>query len=115
MFSHMAATAARRICRLAWCCAAVFGSVVAPQHAALAQNPPRAICVAAVGVDSGPVGALGDFADGMLVGAEKGLFLARMVDGKVTVAPVRGDRNPERVLSIHNLPKVGALIGAWNG
>ena len=43
--------------------------------------------------------ALGNFPGGMLIGAEKGLFLAHVSDGKVTVTPVRGDRDAERVLS----------------
>ena len=115
MLSHMAATAAQRIRGFAWCCAAVFGPLLVPPPAALAQDAPRLVCVAAADADTGPVAALGDFPGGMLIGAEKGLFLARAADGKVTVTPVRGDRDAERVLSIHSLPGGGALIGAWNG
>jgi ligand-binding sensor domain-containing protein len=113
MLSHMAATAARRIRGFAWCCAAAFGLLIVPQHA-LAQDAPRPVCVTAAAADTGPVAALGDFSGGMLIGAEKGLFLARAADGKVT--PVRGDRDAERVLSIQSLAgDGGALIGAWNG
>lgn len=115
MLSHRAATATRSMRRLAWCCAAVVGALVVVQQAARAQDATRPICVAAADVDTGPVQALVDVPGGMLIGAEKGLFLARAVDGKVAVTPLRGDRDAGRVLSIHSLPGGGALVGAWNG
>ena len=115
MLSHMATTAAQRIREFAWCCAAVIGTLLVSPPAALAQDAPRPVCVAAADADTGPVAALGDVPGGMLIGAEKGLFLARAADGKLTVTPVRGDRAAERVLSIHSLPGGGALVGAWNG
>ena len=115
MLSHMAATAAQRIRRFAWCCAAALGSLVVPQQAALAQEAPRPVCVVAADADTGPVNATGDFPGGLLIGAERGLFLARATDGKVSVTPVRGDGDTGRVLSVHGLPGGGALIGAWSG
>lgn len=108
---HMAAIGIRR---LASCCALFFVSLIVPPQSALAQDAPRAICVVAADADTGSVHAMGDFSGGMLIGAEKGLFLARPAGGKVAVAPA-GDPGPQRVLSIENLPDGGALIGAWNG
>ena len=52
-----------------------------------------------------------DFAGGQLISAEKGLFLAREQDGKVTVAPVGADTGPAHAEGIHPLPGGGALIG----
>jgi ligand-binding sensor domain-containing protein len=85
-----------------------------PQQAALAQDAPRAVCVVAAAAETGSVHAMGDVPGGMLIGAEKGLFLARAAGGKVAVAPA-GDFGTARVLSIHSLPGGSALIGAWNG
>jgi ligand-binding sensor domain-containing protein len=114
MLSHMAAAAAQRIRGVAWCCAAVLGLLAVPQQDALAQDASRAVCVVAAATETGSVNAMGDFPGGMLIGAEKGLFLARAAGGKVTVAPA-GDAGTARVLSIHSLPGSAALIGAWNG
>lgn len=114
MLSHLAATAAQRIRGVAWCCAAVFGSLLLPQQAALAQDAAGPVCVRAAAAETGPVHAMGDVAGGMLIGAEKGLFLARAAGGKLTVVPA-GESSAARVLSIHSLPGSAALIGAWNG
>src|SRR5215218_1223579 len=103
------------ISRFVCCYAAVWILLVVLQQAAPAQDAPRPVCVVAADAETGPVSAMGDFPGGMMIGAEKGLFLARAAGGKVTVTPLRGDRDPERVLSIHSLPGGGALIGAWNG
>ena len=51
---------------------------------------------------------------GMLISAEKGWFLARAVNGAVTVAPV-GAADTGRVFAIRDLPGGGVLIGAENG
>jgi hypothetical protein len=114
MLSHMAATAAQRLRGLVWCCAAIVDPLVVPQHAALAQDAWRRVCVVAADVETGPVHAISNVSGGLLIGAEKGLFLARAAGGKVTVAPA-GNTGTARVLSIHSLPGGGALIGAWNG
>lgn len=70
MLSHRAATAAQDIRGLAWCCTAVFGALVVPQQAALAQDAPRLVCVATAGA------AMRDFAGGVLIAAERGVYLA---------------------------------------
>ena len=89
-------------------CAAVL---LVLSQAAVAQDAPR-LCVVAADADTGAVHAMGDFPGGMLIGAEKGLFLAREAGGKVTVEPA-GDGDTGRVLAIHAFPG-GALIGAWS-
>jgi hypothetical protein len=113
VLSQIALTAAQRIRGSALCCAAAFGLLGVPQQAQ-AQDAPRHVCVVAADVETGPVHAIGDFPGGMLIGAEKGLFLARAAGGKVTVAPA-GSAGTARVLSIHSLPGGGALLGTWNG
>jgi hypothetical protein len=79
---------------------------------ALAQDAPRSVCVAAAGADTGPVHALGDFAGGLLISAERGLFLAHERDGKVTIALVGTNTGPAQAEGIHDLPGGGTLIRA---
>ncbi len=88
--------------------------MVALQQAALAQEVPRFACIVAA-ADTGVVSAMRDFpGGGVLIGADKGLFLAREVSGKVTVAPA-GDADTRYVFAMHNLPGGGVLIGAQKG
>jgi hypothetical protein len=53
-----------------------------------------------------------DFAGGLLISAERGLFFAREQDGKVTVAPVGANTGPAQAEGIHDLPGGGTLIQA---
>lgn len=100
--------AAHRLLEAARCGAVFLGL----SQAALAQDAPR-LCVVAADADTGAVHAMDDAPGGMLIGAEKGLFLARKQADKVAVAPA-GNGDTGRVLAIHAFPG-GALIGAWNG
>ena len=98
MFSRLTMTFAQIFRVFGWCCA-LLASTVGVQQAALAQDAPR-ICVVAADADTGPVHAIGDFpGGGMLIGGEKGLFLARAADGKVTVTPVRGGATSDACLA----------------
>jgi hypothetical protein len=89
-------------------------AMLAQQRPAPGQPEPRPVCVAAVDAKTGAVHALGNYRDFMLIGAEKGLFLAREQGGKVTVAPVSGDGDTGRVLAVRAIPG-GALIGTEKG
>jgi predicted RNA binding protein YcfA (HicA-like mRNA interferase family) len=93
----------------------VAGPVVASMTGlAHAQNTPRAFCVTAASLDTGSVRYLGAWPDdGALVGAERGLFLARARDGRVSVTQI-GDREAGLVLTSHRFPG-GALIGTMRG
>ena len=65
----------------------VLALMVAPAQMGLAQDVPGIACIVA-NADTGLVSDMRDFLDGgTLIGAEKGLFLARAVNGAVTVAP----------------------------
>ncbi len=73
----------------------VLGSTVGGQQATLAQDAPR-VCVAAMEADTGAVHAIGDLpGGGMAVGADKGLFPARVAGGKLTVAPCEAMTTPD--------------------
>jgi len=58
-----------------------------------------------------------DVGDGLRISAEKGLFLAQEVEGKVTIVPSGTDTGPAQAQGIHRLPSGGMLIGtprrAW--
>jgi len=56
-------------------CAVLLAIIVLP-HAALAQDTPR-LCVVAADTETGSVHSMADFPGGMLIGSEKGLFVAR--------------------------------------
>jgi hypothetical protein len=63
-----------------------LGTDVAPARIGLAQDVPGIACIVA-NADTGVVSDMRDLpSGGMLIGAEKGLFLARAVNGAVTVA-----------------------------
>jgi hypothetical protein len=72
-------------------------------------------CVVVANADTGPVSALRDFPGGeVLIAAEKGLFVAREVSGKVTVAPA-ADADTGAVSALHDFPGGGVLIAAAKG
>jgi len=73
---------------------------------AVAQEVPNLACVVAV-ADTGPVFSSRDFpGGGVLIGAQKGWFLAREVSGKVTVEPV-SDADTSTVFQLHDFPGGG--------
>jgi hypothetical protein len=112
MLARIETTAAERFRELAWCCAFILSTVITQQPA---QAQDKQVCVVSVGADTGRVHDIADFSGGMLIGAEKGLFLARAAGGKVTLTPVRGGPDTGRVLSSLALPGGRALIGAQMG
>jgi len=93
--------------------AACLGIMLVLPHAALAQDTPR-LCVAAAEIETGPVDAMSDFAGGVLIGADRGLFLAGVADGKVTVTSA-GHPDTGPVRAIHTWQGGAALIGGGNG
>ena len=99
MLSHMAETTAQRIRGFAWGCAAASARWSFRSGRRWRRTRRARLCRRR-GCRHRTRAAMGDFPGGMLIGAEKGLFLARAAGGKVTVTPVRGDRDAERVLSI---------------
>jgi hypothetical protein len=88
--------------------------MMAPQ-AALAQAVPRPVCVSAVTTDAGGVQAMGALADGTLIAAANGLYLAREAGGAIAVSALTGDADTGRVFALHDLPGTGLLIGTENG
>lgn len=86
--------AARRFLWSAWWWAACLGLLAAVPQTALAQETALPACVLpAADTDTGSVRALRNLPGvGMLIAASKGLFLARQVNGRLTVDPV-GDRD----------------------
>jgi hypothetical protein len=57
---------------------------------------------------------MGDWPNGVLIGADKGLFLAREANRKVTIEPA-GGMDTGYVYVIRPLPAGGILIGSRNG
>src|SRR6266516_1689426 len=109
MVLSRAAAAAQTLLRLGWCCS-VFGSITVLQQTAGAQEVPGISCVVVANADTGGVFALGHFpGGGVLIGAEKGLFLAREVGGKVTITPA-GGADTGRVFALRDFPGGEALI-----
>ena len=89
-------------------------AMLAQQRPAPAQPGPPPVCVVPADADTGAVHALGDYRGFMLIGADKGLFLSREANGRVTVALVPGDGDIGRVLAVRAVPG-GALIGTEKG
>src|SRR6266568_202865 len=109
MVLSRAAAAAQTLLRLGWCCS-VFGSITVLQQTAGAQEVPGISCVVVANADTGDVFRLRDFpGGGVLIGAEKGLFLAREVGGKVTITPA-GGADTGRVFALRDFPGGEALI-----
>jgi hypothetical protein len=95
-------------------CSVVFALMVAPAQMSLAQDVPRIACIVA-NADTGVVSGLRDFPrGGMLIAAEKGLFVARAVNGAVTVAAA-GTPDTGDVLDMRGFPGGGVLIRAAKG
>jgi hypothetical protein len=111
----MTAVTPHRRLTLMWFCFAVFGSTAAPQQAALTQEVPRLACIVAADADTGTVLNTRNFpGGGVLIWADKGLFLAREVGGKVSIAPA-GDADIRSVRGMRDFPGGGVLIGAQKG
>jgi hypothetical protein len=115
MVLAVTAVTPRRRLTLTWFCFAVFGSTAALQQTALTQEVPWVACIVVADADTGSVHGMRDFpANGVLIGAEKGLFVAREVGGKFSVAPA-GDADTGRVNDMRDWPGGGLLIGAAKG
>src|ERR1043165_2908984 len=93
--------------------AAVLGVVIGPQHVALAQD--ARTCVIAAGADTGAVEGMGPLAGGTLIGAAKGLFLARDVGGRIAISALSSDADTGRIFALQDLPGAGLLVGTENG
>ena len=83
-------------------------AMLAQQRPAPAQPGPPPVCVVPADADTGAVHALGDYRGFMLIGADKGLFLSREANGRVTVALVPSDGDIGRVLAVRRCPGRGA-------
>jgi hypothetical protein len=68
------------------------------------------VAVTPVAAETGQLFQMRDFAGGLLISAERGLFIAREHDGKVTVAPAGADTGPAHAEGIHQFAGGGTLI-----
>ena len=120
MVSCIATASAKRLRRWPLNCFAVLVLMLAPAQTSPAQEVPGIACALAVHADTGRVHTMLDLpGGGVLILAEKGWFLARVLNGAVTVAPVAA---PDKAIfeftsnaPIHNLPGGGVLILAEGG
>jgi hypothetical protein len=111
---HLGMAAARKLLGFAWCGPAALGLIAGLQQAALAQDAPRPVCVAAANADTGYVHTIGDvLGGGPLIGARNGLFVAHEAGGKLALTPA-GQADAGRVNHMRDFGGA-VLIGGESG